>query len=410
MRTGSGVHVGGVSVDGATRLATWLRSAPADVRRTISIATTDVAQPAWGTHSGDAPPSYPDRLTLEEKSLTFVLTSARGGYRHAMPFAQSAVAVATLPLRMGVAFTRTTLELGRLSSPDGPILRPGGYGERFAVLRELTSPDRPWAGAGQGRRGRPAARGRRAAGPADAGRRRDRAARWPRTAPSSGILADDGALQRLLAEGGALEQLVAEDGVLDRLLAAGGALDRVTAPGGVLDKVLDPGGLADRMLTDDGFVEKLIAEGGTLDQLIELGDTLESIRPRLVQLAELIPDLSTSVDALGRSVEPLGELASRIPLRGARDGQRRHPPRDERPQRPRVVSDRTLAVPLDGVPDRLAHDPVARSGSRAYTLVVVVVLPGRLGLHRQRGPRPAWLSFIAPGRSTGHLMPAGLAA
>ena len=68
------------------------------------------------------------------------------------------------------------------------------------------------------------------------------------------------------------------------------------------------------MLTDDGFVEKLIAEGGTLDQLIELGETLESIRPRLVQLAELIPDLSASVDALG----PLGRPRSASSPAGCR--------------------------------------------------------------------------------------------
>ncbi len=90
--------------------------------------------------------------------------------------------------------------------------------------------------------------------------------------------------------------------------------DGLTAPGGVLDKVLAPDGLADRMLTEDGFVEKLIAEGGTLEQLVELGDTLENIRPRPVQLAELIPALSAAVDALGHSVTPLGELAGRIPL------------------------------------------------------------------------------------------------
>ena len=205
-----------------------------------------------------------------------------------MALTQTLIATATLPVRLGVAFTRTTLELGRLSSPDGPILRPGGYGERFAVLRELTSPDRPL--------GKALAKG----GAVDR------------------LLAVDGPLQRLVAEGGALDQLVAEEGVLDRLLAAGGALDRITAPGGVLDKILEPGGLADRMLTEDGFVEKLVAEGGTLDQLIELGDTLENIRPRLVALAEAIPDLRTSVDALGRSVEPLGELATRFPLRGRR--------------------------------------------------------------------------------------------
>ncbi len=201
-----------------------------------------------------------------------------------MAIATRLVDVATLPLRLGVAFTRTTLQLGRLTAADGPILRPGGYGERLDVLRELTSPDRPL---GQIL--------------ADGGLL-DR------------LLAADGALERLLGDGGALDRLVEEGGVLDRLLAAGGALDRITAPGGVLDKVLQPDGLADRMLTDDGFVEKLIAQGGTLDQLIELGETLESIRPRLVQLAELIPDLSSAVDALGRSVTPLGELANRLPL------------------------------------------------------------------------------------------------
>jgi hypothetical protein len=232
-----------------------------------------------------------------------------------MPLVQTLIAGATLPARMGLAFTRTTLELGRLSSPDGPILRAGGYGERLDVLRDLTSPSRPLgkALAPGGAVDRllavdgPLARLTQAGGTIDRLLAED--------GPIERILANGGALDRLLAEGGALDQLVAEDGLLDRLLAAGGALDRITAPGGVLDKILEPGGLADRMLTDDGFVEKLIAEGGTLDQLIELGETLESIRPRLIQLAELIPDLRTSVDALGRSVEPLGELATRIPLR-----------------------------------------------------------------------------------------------
>ena len=59
-----------------------------------------------------------------------------------------------------------------------------------------------------------------------------------------------------------------------------------------------PRGLADRMLTDDGFVEKLIAEGGTLDQLVQLGETLGDIRPRLVQLADLINELQAAVEVL----------------------------------------------------------------------------------------------------------------
>ncbi len=218
---------------------------------------------------------------------------------------------AALPVRLAVAGTRTTLQLGRLSAPDGPLRRPGGYAELLlrvigeggyfqqvtelltaedgpmrlaATIADLTAPDRPL------------------------GRMLMRDGVLDR------LLAEDGPLERLLAEGGALDRLVAQEGALDRLLAAGGALDRLTEPGGVLDQLLVPGGLADRMLSEDGFVEKLVADGGTLDQLLELGATLEAISPRLRQLAELIPSLSDSADALGRSVAPLGDLAGRIPL------------------------------------------------------------------------------------------------
>ena len=128
------------------------------------------------------------------------------------------------------------------------------------------------------------------------------------------LLAADGPLDRLLGEGGALDRVVAEEGVLERLLQPGGPVDRLTQPGGLLELVLRPDGLADRMLTDDGFVERLLADGGTLDQLVALGDTLESIQPRLAELAEIVPTLSTSADALHRAVGPLGELAGRLPL------------------------------------------------------------------------------------------------
>jgi hypothetical protein len=186
----------------------------------------------------------------------------RAGYRHPM---HPIVGAVTLPWRVGVAFTQTTLQLGRLVAADGPLLRTGGYADQLGRLVER-------------------------------------------------LIADDGALERLLAPGGALDQLVAREGALDRLLAPGGALDRLTTPGGVLDRVLEPGGLADRMLTEDGFVEKLVSEGGTLEQLVGLGATLEAIRPQLTELAALIPTLADSADALGRTVGPLGELAGRIPL------------------------------------------------------------------------------------------------
>ncbi len=112
-----------------------------------------------------------------------------------MALVTTVVDVATLPVRLGLAFTRTTLQLGRLTAPDGPVLRPGGYADRLAAL------------------------------------------------------------------------------------------------------------------------ERLFEEGGTLDQLVELGETLEDIRPRLVELADLIPDLQGAVEVLGRSVTPLAELAGRLPLR-----------------------------------------------------------------------------------------------
>ena len=60
-------------------------------------------------------------------------------------------------------------------------------------------------------------------------------------------------------------------------------------------------------------MEKLVAEGGTLDQLVALGTTLEHIGPRLGELTLLIPELHASVAALNDVVEPLSQLANRIP-------------------------------------------------------------------------------------------------
>ena len=76
----------------------------------------------------------------------------------------------------------------------------------------------------------------------------------------------------------------------------------------------------DRLLTEDGFVEKLVAEGGTLDQLVPLGGTLERIQPRIDELARMFPELQDSVTTLHGAVEPLGQLADRLPM-----GRRRTP-------------------------------------------------------------------------------------
>jgi hypothetical protein len=216
----------------------------------------------------------------------------------------------TLPARLTLAAAHTTLALGELVSPQGPIRRSNGYADRVMLLigegglierlstalAEPTGPmhlldtvnavlaaDRPLG---------------RALAP---GGTVDR------------LVAADGPLQRLLSRGGALDQLVAEDGPLERLLATEGALDRITRQGGVLDRLLQEDGLLDRLLTEDGFVEKLVAEGGTLDQLVGLGATLERIQPRLMELTASIPELHESVDTLNRAVGPLGDLANRIP-------------------------------------------------------------------------------------------------
>lgn len=216
----------------------------------------------------------------------------------------------TLPARLAVAGVDTTLALGRLVAPDGPVRRPEGYADRVMLLigedglverlaAALTDPQGP-------------ARVLHALAAAlEPGRPLDRA-----LAPGGTLdrlLDEDGPVSRLLDEGGTVERLVAEDGPLERLLAAGGALDRVTRRGGVLDRLLAEQGLLDRLLTEDGFVEKLVAEGGTLDQLVALGTTLEHIGPRLGELTRLIPELHASVAALNDVVEPLSQLANRIP-------------------------------------------------------------------------------------------------
>ncbi len=236
----------------------------------------------------------------------------------------------TLPVRLTVAAARTTLALGELVDPEGPVRREDGYAERLMLIigrgglvdrlsEVLSDPHGPMhlvrtitALVDQQR---PVGRALAPGGTLD----RLLAADGPlfRMVAEGGtvdrILSEGGAVDRLLAEDGALDQLAAVDGPLERLLRSEGALDRVTRPDGVLDRVLVEGGLLDRLLCEDGFVEKLVAEGGTLDQLVELGRTLERIQPRIAELIALIPELHESVDTLNRSVGPLGELANRLP-------------------------------------------------------------------------------------------------
>ncbi|GAB3660635.1 hypothetical protein GCM10027596_19650 [Nocardioides korecus] len=237
-----------------------------------------------------------------------------------------------LPLRLARAGVTITLAAGTFLAPEGVLRRRGGYADQLAALLgeggmigKLDAMTRdPQSPLGR------LAELADAAGPArPLGRAIARGGILDRTLAEEGPLArllseggaadrllePGGPLDRLLAPGGVLDRLLVEDGPLERLVDEGGALDRVTREGGVLDIVLAEGGLLDRLLSEDGFVDKLVADGGTLDQLVALGPILEEVHPRLLDLVGVIPELRASIETLGESVGPLGDLANRLPGR-----------------------------------------------------------------------------------------------
>lgn len=255
----------------------------------------------------------------------------------ALPAAMSAPtrelpAFVLLPWRLASAGVTVTLAAGAVLAPEGPIRREGGYADQVAALlgedgmigkldamsRDPESPlGRVLAVAEAAGPRRPLGRAIAPGGILDRVLSED----GPLTrllsdgGAADRLLAPDGPLDRLLAPGGVLDRLLVEDGPLERLVGDDGALDRITRPGGALDIVLAEGGLVDRLLEDRGFVEKLVADGGTLDQLVALGPILEQVHPRLLDLVSTLPELRASIEVLGESVGPLGDLANRIPGR-----------------------------------------------------------------------------------------------
>lgn len=240
--------------------------------------------------------------------------------------------VVSLPFRLTSAATRTTLALGHLVAPDGPILRPGGYGSRIAqivgegglieqvtrmlqeergvvqlanTISELIAPERPLGKA------------------LEPGGIVDRFA--DEDGPFIRLIGEDGPLFRLLAPGGPAERLLGEDGPVFRMLAPGGPADRLLAKDGPLHRFLEPGGPLDRMLAEDGDLERLLAPGGVVEQLLEDDGVLERlVRPggtldQLASLGDAIPNLHAAVEILSSTVEPLSTIAGRIPM-GRRRG------------------------------------------------------------------------------------------
>lgn len=153
--------------------------------------------------------------------------------------------------------------------------------------------------------------------------------------PLMRALAPDGALDRLLRPGGLLDRVTAPDGLLDRLTAEGGGLERALTPGGLVDQLLDEDGLVERLLAEDGLADRLLAEGGLvekltarngpLEQLADVADTLNRLTPGLEALAPTIETLREAVITLSAVVNPLSNIADRIPLPGRTRGRRSAP-------------------------------------------------------------------------------------
>jgi hypothetical protein len=171
-------------------------------------------------------------------------------------------------------------------------------------------------------------------------------------APLRRALAPDGLVDRLLRPGGVVDMLMAPGGVLDRLTAEGGGLERALKPGGLMDQLLAEDGVVERLLAEDGLLERLLAEEGVVDRMLAEGglvdkltarngpleqlayvaDTLNRLTPGMEALAPTIEALQDAVTSLTMVVNPLSNIADRIPLPGRRLA-RRSAPRTVRSQR-----------------------------------------------------------------------------
>ena len=163
--------------------------------------------------------------------------------------------------------TQVTLALGQLASPNGPILRDGGYANRLGALfgenglldqlSTLLADERGPVGLAN---------------------------------TLADLTAEDRPIGKALARDGLLDRMADEDGPFVRLLETGRAARAglTAGPGGAradagarwavgphpraedgtLENVLKPGGLLEKLLEEEGILENLLMPGGTLDQLV----------------------------------------------------------------------------------------------------------------------------------------------
>src|SRR5690625_740393 len=179
-------------------------------------------------------------------------------------------------------------------------------------------------------------------------------------APLGRALAPGGPVDRLLADDGLIDQLTAPGGVIDRLTEEGGGLQRALQPGGLVDQLLDEDGLVERVLAEDGVADRLMADGGLgdkltarngpLEQLANVADTLSRLAPGMEALEPAIETLQEAVIALTLVVNPLSNIAERIPLLPRRGGSRRSATTRE-VRSARIVAETTPGAGTDPGPE-----------------------------------------------------------
>ena len=101
---------------------------------------------------------------------------------------------------------------------------------------------------------------------------------------------------------------------------------------GLIERVLAEDGLADRLLAEGGLIDKLTARNGPLEQLAAVADTLSRLAPGMEALEPAIATLQDAVDVADLVVNPLSNIAERIPFPG------------RRPCAPPVAADRAFAA------------------------------------------------------------------
>src|SRR6478752_1975430 len=110
-----------------------------------------------------------------------------------------------------------------------------------------------------------------------------------------------------------LARLMDQDQPLGRALTPGGPVDRLPDENGLVERLLAADRPADRLLAEGGLVDKLTARNRPLEQLADVAETLNRLTPGLEALEPTIEALREAVIVLSQVVNPLSNIAGRIP-------------------------------------------------------------------------------------------------